>query len=174
MSIIHRETRRRVLQGVAGTLGSGALGLWPRLARAQGTPGVTDNEVLIGALGQLSGPFAFIGAPGRDNMQLAIDKLNDAGGINGRKLRMIYEHASTPAESVAAAKKLVENDKVFVLVIASGSTGAAAAADYVRAAVGGTGAEPARARATGHRGRIGRKQRAGHRNRVRSPCPRCS
>ncbi len=45
---------------------------------------------------------------------------------------MIYEHASTPAESVAAAKKLVENDKVFVLVIASGSTGAAAAADYVR------------------------------------------
>ena len=34
---------------------------------------------------------------------------------------------------MAAAKKLVENDKVFVLIIASGSTGAAAAADYVRA-----------------------------------------
>ena len=46
---------------------------------------------------------------------------------------MIFEHASTPAESVAAAKKLIENDKVFVLVIATGSTGAAAAADYVRA-----------------------------------------
>jgi branched-chain amino acid transport system substrate-binding protein len=95
---------------------------------------VTDSEVLIGALGQLTGPFAFIGAPGRDNMQMAVEKLNDAGGINGRKLRLLFEHASTPAESVAAAKKLVENDKVFVLVIASGSTGAAAAADYVRSA----------------------------------------
>ena len=67
-------------------------------------------------------------------MQLAMEKINEAGGINGRKLRLIYEHASTPAELVAAAKKLVENDKVFVLVIASGSTGAAAAADYVRSA----------------------------------------
>jgi branched-chain amino acid transport system substrate-binding protein len=101
---------------------------------AQPAPGVSDSEILIGALGQLTGPFAFIGAPGRDNIQLAIDKLNAAGGVNGRKLRLIFEHASTPAESVAAAKKLVENDRVFVLVIATGSTGAAAAADYVRAA----------------------------------------
>jgi branched-chain amino acid transport system substrate-binding protein len=67
-------------------------------------------------------------------MQMAVGKLNEAGGINGRKLRLLFEHASTPAESVAAAKKLVENDKVFLLVIASGSTGAAAAADYVRSA----------------------------------------
>ncbi len=72
--------------------------------------------------------------PGRDNMQMTIDKLNAAGGINGRKLKLLFEQASTPAESVAAAKKLVEDDKVFVLVIATGSTGAAAAADYVRAA----------------------------------------
>ena len=34
-------------------------------------------------------------------------------------------HAATPAESLAAVKKLVEQDKVFVLVLASGSTGAA-------------------------------------------------
>ena len=101
--------------------------LLPRMCRASRT-----SEILIGALGQLTGPFAFIGAPGRDNIQLAMDKINAAGGVNGRKLRLIYEHASTPAESVAAAKKLVENDRVFVLIIASGSTGAAAAADYVR------------------------------------------
>jgi branched-chain amino acid transport system substrate-binding protein len=109
-------------------------GLRPGLLLAQSAPGVTDTEILVGALGQLTGPFAFIGAPGRDNIQLAMEKINEAGGINGRKLRLLYEHASTPAESVAAAKKLVENDKVFVLVIASGSTGAAAAADYVRSA----------------------------------------
>ena len=132
MSRIHRVSRRRVLRGMAGVTAFGAAGFRPQFAHSQATQGVTDSEILIGALGQLSGPFAFIGAPGRDNMQLAIEKINEAGPINGRKLRMIFEHASTPAEAVAAAKKLVENDKVFVLVIATGSTGAAAAADYVR------------------------------------------
>ena len=126
--------RRSVLRGAVGLTAAGLAGIRLGPARAQSTQGVTDNEILIGALGQLSGPFAFIGAPGRDNMQLAIEKINEAGGINGRKLRLSFEHASTPAESVAAAKKLVENDKVFVLIIASGSTGAAAAADYVRSA----------------------------------------
>jgi branched-chain amino acid transport system substrate-binding protein len=133
MSRTDRVSRRAFLEATAAIMVSGSSGLLAGPALAQAAQGVTDNEVLIGALGQLSGPFAFIGAPGRDNMQLAIDKINEAGPINGRKLRMIFEHASTPAESVAAAKKLVENDKVFVLVIATGSTGAAAAADYVRA-----------------------------------------
>jgi branched-chain amino acid transport system substrate-binding protein len=128
---IHRRT---VLQGALGLAAASFPGLWSASASAQSTQGVTDGEVLIGALGQLTGPFAFIGAPGRDNIQLAVDKINETGGINGRKLRLIFEHASTPAESVAAAKKLVENDRVFILVIASGSTGAAAAADYVRSA----------------------------------------
>jgi ABC-type branched-subunit amino acid transport system substrate-binding protein len=130
----YRVHRRAVLQGAAALVAAGAAGLRPGSAVAQSTQGVTDSEIIVGALGQLSGPFAFIGAPGRDNMQLAIEKINEAGGVNGRKLRMIFEHASTPAEAVAASKKLVENDKVFVLVIATGSTGAAAAADYVRGA----------------------------------------
>ncbi len=133
MSRSYGISRRSIVQGAAVTVAAGAAGFRSGPAFGQATQGVTDNEILIGALGQLSGPFAFIGAPGRDNMQLAIDKINEAGAINGRKLRMIFEHASTPAESVAAAKKLNESDKVFVLVIATGSTGAAAAADYVRA-----------------------------------------
>lgn len=96
------------------------------------SPGVTAGEITIGALGPLTGATSFMGVPGRDGMQLAVDEINAAGGINGRKLKLDFEHAFTPAESVAAAKKLVEDDKVFVLVLASGSTGAAAAADYVR------------------------------------------
>jgi branched-chain amino acid transport system substrate-binding protein len=96
--------------------------------------GVSNNEILIGALGALTGATAFMGGPGRDGIQLAVENINAAGGINGRKLRLVFEHAFTPAESVAAAKKLVEQDKVFTLILASGSTGAAAAADYVREA----------------------------------------
>ncbi len=134
--MIHKKLvhRRNVLRGAVGLAAAGLAGTRPKFALAQSAQGVSDNEILIGALGQLNGPFAFIGVPGRDNMQLAMDRLNKAGGINGRKLKLLFEQASTPAESVAAAKKLVEDDKVFVLVIATGSTGAAAAADYVRAA----------------------------------------
>ncbi len=109
-----------------------ALSMLLTVAPARAEVGVTDNEVIIGALGPLTGATAFVGGPARDGMQLAIDQINEKGGIGGRKLKMIFEQALTPAESVAAAKKLVESDGVFVLVLASGSTGAAAAADYVR------------------------------------------
>lgn len=94
--------------------------------------GVTKDEIAIGAVGPLTGATAFIGVPARDGLAMAFNEINKRGGINGRKLRLIFEHAFSPAESVAAAKKLVEQDKVYALILASGSTGAAAAADYVR------------------------------------------
>ena len=111
--LIHR---RGILRGATALAAAGLVGGRSKSALAESAQGVSDNEILIGALGQLNGPFAFIGVPGRDNMQITIDKLNAAGGINGRKLKLLFEQASTPAESVAAAKKLVEDDKVFVLV----------------------------------------------------------
>jgi len=94
--------------------------------------GVTSTEIIIGSIGALTGPLAFIGTPGRDGMTLGFNEINARGGVCGHKFRLQFEHASTPAESLAAVKKLVEQDKIFVLVLASGSTGAAAAADYVR------------------------------------------
>ena len=100
-------------------------------ARAE-EPGISPTEIKIGAIGALTGPTAFIGAPGRDSLAIAFDEINHRGGVCGRTLKLQYESASTPAESLAAVKKLVEEDKVFILVLASGSTGAAAAADYVR------------------------------------------
>lgn len=98
------------------------------------SPGVTDGEILIGGFGPLTGPSAWIGLSSRDGIQLAAGEINAHGGINGRKLRVIFEGAETPGEAVATAKKLVEQDKVFVLILGTGSTGAAAAADYVRQA----------------------------------------
>ena len=95
--------------------------------------GVSATGITIGGMGALTGPTAFIGTPGRDGMTLAINEINEKGGVCGRKLTLQFEHASSPAESLAAVKKLTEQDKVFVMVLASGSTGAAAAADYVRA-----------------------------------------
>ena len=101
---------------------------------AMAEPGVDKEQILIGAFGPLTGPASWIGLGARDGMQLAVDEINANGGINGRKLRLQFEGAQTPAESVAAVKKLVEQDAVFALVLGSGSTGAAAAADYLREA----------------------------------------
>jgi branched-chain amino acid transport system substrate-binding protein len=115
----------------ACSLAAGAALIVPSAAHAQAN-GVTPTEISIGAIGALTGPLAFIGAPGRDSMSMAFDEINAKGGVCGRKLHLDFEPASSPAESIAAAKKLVEEDKVFIFVLASGSTGAAAAADYVR------------------------------------------
>jgi branched-chain amino acid transport system substrate-binding protein len=112
----------------AVAFGAGALSV--SIARAE--DGVSSSDITIGAIGALTGPLAFIGAPGRDSLTLGFNEINAKGGVCGRKLKLDYENASTPAESLAAVKKLVEQDKVFILVLASGSTGAAAAADYLR------------------------------------------
>lgn len=128
MQTLNMRGCRRVLAAVAVALGA----LTAPLSAGRAEDGVTPTEIDIGAIGALTGPLAFIGAPGRDSLMLAFDEINAKGGVCGRKLHLQFEHAATPAESIAAVKKLVEQDKVFVLILASGSTGAAAAADYVR------------------------------------------
>src|SRR5204863_10153982 len=58
--------------------------------------------------------------------------INDQGGINGRKIRFIYENDSyQPAKTVAAVKKLVEEDKVFALCGGLGTAHNAAVMDYL-------------------------------------------
>ncbi|MGE0658490.1 MAG: ABC transporter substrate-binding protein [Reyranellaceae bacterium] len=122
--------RKSRLLGWALALGVG-LGL-AQAPNARAEDGVTKDEIVVGAIGALTGALSFVGMPGRDGLSLGFSEINAKGGVNGRKIRMIFEHALTPAESLAAVKKLVEQDKVFILILASGSTGAAAAADYVR------------------------------------------
>jgi branched-chain amino acid transport system substrate-binding protein len=94
--------------------------------------GITEKEILVGGFGPVTGPVGWLGAGARDGIQLAIDEINESGGINGRKLKFVHQGASSPAESLAAVKKLNEQQKVYMIFSASGSTGAEAAADYFR------------------------------------------
>lgn len=123
----------KLMKHCLSALVTGAVGLGTvALPGARAEDGVSSSEIVVGAIGALSGPIAFIGAPGRDSLSLGFDEINAKGGVCGRKIKLQFENAATPAESLAAVKKLVEQDKIFILVLASGSTGAAAAADYVR------------------------------------------
>ncbi len=78
--------------------------------------GVTKDTILIGALAPLTGPNTADGVSCRDASQTYFDMINDAGGIHGRKLKVIWEDdGCVPAKGIAAVKKLIERDKVFAL-----------------------------------------------------------
>ncbi len=92
-----------------------ALALASALAAAQ-QQGVTKTEILVGTIQDLSGPLAGYGKAARNGMQLRIDEINEQGGINGRKLRLLTEDDGyDPKRALLAAQKLVNQDKIFIM-----------------------------------------------------------
>jgi branched-chain amino acid transport system substrate-binding protein len=103
-----RKTLNIIVAAAFGLVGGTAL------AQSQG---VSKTEVLIGSIQDLSGPIAGFGKQARNGMILAVEEINDAGGLNGRKLRLIVEDSAyDPKKSVLAAQKLVNQDKVFAVL----------------------------------------------------------
>jgi branched-chain amino acid transport system substrate-binding protein len=81
------------------------------------TQGVTKDEIVIGTIQDLSGPIAGFGKQARNGMLLRVDEINEQGGINGRKLRLVVEDSAyDPKKAVLAAQKLVNQDKIFAMV----------------------------------------------------------
>jgi branched-chain amino acid transport system substrate-binding protein len=97
--------------------------------------GVTKDQILIGGYGPITGPAAYIGLGSRDGTELAIKEINDAGGIHGRKLKLLFEDDGfSPSKALSAVKKLVEQDKVFMMMGLSGSNPTVGTVDYSREA----------------------------------------
>ena len=79
------------------------------------TQGVTKDEILVGTIQDLSGPIAAFGKSARNGMQLRADEINEQGGLNGRKIKLIAEDSGyDPKKAVLAAQKLAQRDKIFV------------------------------------------------------------
>ena len=57
------------------------------------TQGVSKTEIVIGTILDLSGPIAAFGKQSRNGMQLRVDEINEQGGINGRKVKLLVEDA---------------------------------------------------------------------------------
>jgi ABC-type branched-subunit amino acid transport system substrate-binding protein len=91
-------------------------------------PGVTDTEILIGASVTLSGPAGFLGEEIIAGIDSHFQEVNEAGGINGRQLKLIaYDDRGDSSQMLANTRKLVEEDQVIALVTGLGD----AALDYV-------------------------------------------
>ena len=98
------------------TLAAAALALAAGAAHAQ-TQGVNKGELVIGSIQDLSGPIAGFGKQVRLGMLLRVDEINEQGGINGRKIKLLVEDSAyDPKKAVLAAQKLVNQDKIFAMV----------------------------------------------------------
>jgi branched-chain amino acid transport system substrate-binding protein len=111
-------TRRSVLAGSAGILVSPAI-----IGRAAAaTRGVTDTEIIIGSMADLSGVTAVQNVNAVNAMRLAFDEANAAGGVHGRKIKCIVEDTGyVIPKAVQAMNKLLNRDNIF-FAIGNGGT----------------------------------------------------
>ncbi len=87
------------------------------LAAGAQSPGVSRDEIRVGSIQDLSGPIAMLGSPVRDGMLLRFEDTNAAGGVHGRRLRLLVEDAGyDPKRAVLAARKLIQRDRVFAFL----------------------------------------------------------
>jgi branched-chain amino acid transport system substrate-binding protein len=76
-----------------------------------------SDTVKIGWFGPLTGPAATDGTHSRDAALLAIEQINKAGGINGKKVELIAEDdQNKPEEAIKAVQKLIYKDQVVAIV----------------------------------------------------------
>ncbi len=107
-------SRTILTRGLAAATALFALGTGAALAQA---------PIKIGANLAVTGPASFLGDPELKTFEYYIDKINKAGGVLGRKLQLIwYDDAGDPGKANAFAKRLIEEDKVDILLGGS-STG---------------------------------------------------
>src|SRR5580698_8973297 len=118
MQEYRHPTRRHVIAGVSGLLAAPAI-----IGRARAeTRGVSDTEIIIGMMTDLSGVTAVQGTNAANSIRMAFDDINEKGGINGRKVRFIVEDMEYMVpKAVQAMNKLVNRDDIF-LSISSGGT----------------------------------------------------
>ena len=100
-------------------------------------PAFAQDAYVIGVTGALTGPVASTQAPAMEAMRIYVERVNAAGGINGKQVRIILQDdAAEPSKAAANAKKLITQDNVVLLINASlSSTYAPTVAEAKRAGV---------------------------------------
>lgn len=107
---------RKLSRLALSTLFAGALAV-PAMAE----DGVTATEILIGSHTALSGPVSAWGVGSTEGTRMRFDEANEKG-IHGRKIKLIVEDTGYQVpRAVQAANKLINNDKIFLMVGALGT-----------------------------------------------------
>lgn len=98
-----KHTMKKLVAGTALVLGAfGAIAAEP---------------IKIGSVLSVTGPAAFLGDPELKTLQLYVDDINKKGGVIGRPLQLVhYDDGSDANKANSFAKRLIEDDKVDILV----------------------------------------------------------
>jgi len=131
-----RFHRRHFVNLIAGYVGSSLFSAIllltsPAAAQKKYDPGATDTEIKIGNIMPYSGPASAYATIGKVEAAY-FRKLNDEGGIAGRKIKFIsYDDAYSPPKTVEQARRLVENDNVLVIFNSLGTASNSAIQKYM-------------------------------------------
>lgn len=86
-------------------------------ALACGGCGKKSDDITVGAFLSLSGSDSTFGTDTRDGIELAVDEVNQAGGVKGKKVKVLYEDdKSTTAEASQKVRQLIDRDKVVAIL----------------------------------------------------------
>jgi branched-chain amino acid transport system substrate-binding protein len=117
----------------AATLALFATASTTALAQKKYDTGATDTEIKIGNIMPYSGPASAYGVIGKTETAY-FNKINAAGGINGRKINFIsYDDGYSPPKTVEQARKLVESDEVLFIFNSLGTPPNSAIHKYMNA-----------------------------------------
>lgn len=84
--------------------------------------GDTAEPYRIGAVLSLTGTYAGLGIPEKNAIELEVARINEAGGIDGRPIEVVYEDDATDAaKAQAAAVRLIDEEGVLAIIGASGT-----------------------------------------------------
>jgi len=128
-----RATRTAAGYAVAATAAAAMLALSASGAAADKKygPGASDTEILFGQTMPYSGPASAYGVIGKAQ-EAYFRMLNEHGGVNGRKLRMLsYDDGYSPPKTVEQIRKLVEQDNVLFTFQTLGTPSNAAIQKYM-------------------------------------------
>ncbi len=83
------------------------------------------KEIDIGTILGLTGKYASYGQKMKQGFEFAVNEINSAGGVNGRRIHLIVEdHQFNPTKAISAYRKLIGTDKVHIIVGITGSSNA--------------------------------------------------
>lgn len=109
------------------------LAIWKTRPANENRTGITSDTIKLGQSAFISGPIAGLESCWGPMEQALIKRINEAGGIHGRKIQYIkYDDQYNPAIVVTNIKKLVEQDKIFATFFSENTPGHQATREYLQ------------------------------------------
>ncbi len=121
-----RAGRRQLLKGAGALATAGIIGM-PAIVKGQ------SGAIKIGVPTILSGRVAVLGQTSVGGLKVVFDKVNEAGGINGRKIELVVRDSKgAPQEAAKVTRDLINNDGCQIIIDAEASSGAFAVQEVIR------------------------------------------